>query len=400
MSTIALSPSQVATEENTVAHTATAALPFYIYAVVFASFCITVGLIWDISWHTSIGRDGLFSPPHLATYLGAVTSGLFSGYYVLRLTFAGSAAQKQQSIHFWKVFYGSLGALFCIWGAFTMITSAPFDDWWHNTFGLDVQILSPPHSVLGLGMITIQFGAMVSVMALQNRQSAGLTYSPVALAWCFMLSSGFLLVMFFTFFSEYLSRHSMHNSLFYQVSGLLFPLLLVAISRVSTTRWGATRMALVYTAVLSLMCWILPLFPAEPRLGPVFNHITHYQAFQFPLLLVFPALAIDLLNYRMQNSPAFLKALAMGAAFMLILIAVQWPFGNFLTTEAARSWVFGTTSWYFGSDPTYIYRYSFAPFNVEHGATIVKGTGIAFLLASLSSLLGLSWGRWMKSVKR
>lgn len=126
-------------------------LPIYIYAVVFASFCITVGLIWDISWHTSIGRDGLFSPPHLATYIGAITSGLFSGYYVLCLTFAGRTEEKQQSINFWKVFYGSLGALFCIWGAFAMITSAPFDDWWHNTFGLDVQILSPPHTVLYWG---------------------------------------------------------------------------------------------------------------------------------------------------------------------------------------------------------------------------------------------------------
>ncbi len=30
-----------------------------------------------------------------------------------------------------------------------MITSAPFDDWWHNAYGLDVKILSPPHVVAG-----------------------------------------------------------------------------------------------------------------------------------------------------------------------------------------------------------------------------------------------------------
>jgi hypothetical protein len=390
MSTITLSPS----------HTTTRTLPVYIYAVVFASFCITVGLIWDISWHTSIGRDGLFAPPHLVTYIGAVTSGLFSGYYVLRLTFAGRTEEKQQSINFWKVFYGSLGALFCIWGAFAMITSAPFDDWWHNTFGLDVQILSPPHTVLLLGMITIQFGAMVSVMALQNRSSVVNTYSAKAISWCFMLSSGFLLVMLFTIASEYLGRYAMHKTLFYQVASGLFPLFLVAISLASTSKWGATRMAAVYSIVMAAMVWILPIFHAEPKLGPVFNHITHYQAFHFPLLLIFPALVIDWLNQRLQNQKAIVKALALGVAFTLVLFAVQWPFGDFLTTEYARNWFFGTTSWYFGADPAFQYRYAFAPYNIEGGTVLATGLIIAIVLSILSSWLGLTWGRWMKSVKR
>jgi hypothetical protein len=373
-------------------------LPFYIYAVVFASFCITVGLIWDISWHTSIGRDGLFSPPHLATYLGAVTSGLFSGYYVLRLTFAGRKEEKQQSINFWKVFYGSLGALFCIWGAFTMITSAPFDDWWHNTFGLDVQILSPPHTVLLLGMITIQFGAMVSVMALQNRESITSTYSKKTLAACFMLSSGFLLVMLFTIASEYLTRHNMHGTLFYEVAGGLFPLFLVAVSSASTSKWGATRMAAVYMVVMALLVWILPLFHAEPKLGPVLNHITHYQSFHFPLLLIFPAIAIDWLNQRLSGKPSIVRAFAIGVAFVLVLLAVQWPFGDFLTTVYARNWFFGTTSWYFGSDPNNEYRYKL--YDEATGATLITGLGMSVVLALLSTWLGLTWGRWMKSVKR
>lgn len=397
MSTITLSQ---ASAKNTVGPAGTLTLPVYIYAVVFASFCITVGLIWDISWHTSIGRDGLFSPPHLATYIGAVTSGLFSGYYVLRLTFAGRKEEKQQSIKFWKVFYGSLGALFCIWGAFTMITSAPFDDWWHNTFGLDVQILSPPHTVLLLGMITIQFGAMVSVMALQNRESITSTYSKKTLAACFMLSSGFLLVMLFTIASEYLTRHSMHRSLFYEVSGGLFPLFLVAVSRASTSKWGATRMAAVYMVVMALLVWILPLFHAEPKLGPILNHITHYQSFHFPLLLIFPAMTIDWLNQRLANKSSIIRALAISAAFVLVLFAVQWPFGDFLTTVYARNWFFGTTSWYFGSDPTYQYRYDFAPGDIDTGAILIKGLITSVVLAFLSTWLGLTWGGWMKSVKR
>ncbi len=390
-------PATTAEIKTTVA--STDKLPFYIYAVVFASFSIVVGLVWDISWHMSIGRDGLFSPPHLATYLGAVTAGLFSGYHVLRLTFASHAAQKQESIRFWKVFYGSLGALFCIWGAFTMITSAPFDDWWHNTFGLDVQILSPPHTVLLLGMITIQFGAMVSVMALQNRTGGAAHYNKQVLTWCFTLSSGFLLVMLFTIASEYLGRQSMHTSEFYIVSAMLFPLFMVAVSNASTTRWGATYMALVYMVFMAAMVWILPLFPAEPKLGPVQNHITHYQSFNFPLLLVFPALTIDIINQRVKSF-SLLRALLISIAFVLILFAVQWPFGDFLTTPYARNWFFGTMSWYFGADPNYKYRYAFAPDHVASAGDLVKGLGIAIAIGTISSWLGLVWGGWMKSVKR
>jgi len=32
-----------------------------------------------------------------------------------------------------------------------MLASAPFDDWWHNAYGLDVRIISPPHMVLAAG---------------------------------------------------------------------------------------------------------------------------------------------------------------------------------------------------------------------------------------------------------
>jgi hypothetical protein len=120
----------------------------------------------------------LLSPPHLAIYLGAVVSGVFSGFQVLKTTFAGTVEEKAQSIKFWSIFYGSLGALFCIWGAFAMLTSRTFDDWWHNTYGLDVVILSPPHTVLLLGMMMVQFGAMIGTLALQNRENDGANLTP------------------------------------------------------------------------------------------------------------------------------------------------------------------------------------------------------------------------------
>src|ERR1700733_4334313 len=182
----------------------------YVYASVFSSLCIIVGLIWDISWHTSIGRDGLLAPPHDVIYLGAIFAGLFSSYQVLRTTFWGSAFEKQSSVKFWGVFYGPLGAMFCIWGAIAMLTSAPFDDWWHNTYGLDVVILSPPHTLLALGIMMIQFGAMVAVLSSLH---AAKSDNGAMHKWLFAIASGLLLTSFYTLFSEYLNKARSHSAL-------------------------------------------------------------------------------------------------------------------------------------------------------------------------------------------
>jgi hypothetical protein len=375
-------------------------IPIYLYATVLSSFSIMVGLIWDISWHTSIGRDGLFSAPHLAIYLGGVTAGLFSGYNVLKITIAGTPEEKGRSVKFWGVFYGSLGNLFCIWGAIAMLTSAPFDDWWHNTYGLDVTILSPPHTVLLLGMITIQFGAIISVLAYQN---LGAGMSPISSTKQFnllyALSSGFIIGMTYTMASEYLGRHRMHGVLFYQISCLLFPLLLTAFSMSSKSKWGATRASLTYSLFMMAMGWILPLFPAVPRLGPVLNPITSFQPFDFPLLIIVPAIGIDLITQRYATINRWLLALPLAVCFLILFLAVQWPFANVLMASKGH-WFFGTSKWYFGSDPNWEYRYAFPPWQLNSAKEWALGLPIALVIATLASRVGINWGHWLKRIVR
>ena len=50
-----------------------------------------------------------------------------------------------------------------------MLTSAPFDNWWHNAYGLDVRIISPPHALLAIGIFSIVVGALLLTLAQQNR---------------------------------------------------------------------------------------------------------------------------------------------------------------------------------------------------------------------------------------
>ena len=57
-------------------------------------------------------------------------------------------------------------------------------------------------------------------------------------------------------------------------------------------------MTAVYTAFGLAFLWILPLVPAEPKLGPVYRQVTHLIPWEFPLLILIPALAIDLILQR------------------------------------------------------------------------------------------------------
>src|SRR2546427_11866675 len=144
-------------------------VPWYVSAVIVAATSAVVGVIWDISWHRTIGRDTFWTPAHLAIYLGGALAGAACGWLVLKTTFAGTPEQRAAGVSFWG-FRGPLGAWVCIWGAIAMITSAPLDNWWHNAYGLDVKVLSPPHVILAAGTWGIKLGALLLVLALQNRE--------------------------------------------------------------------------------------------------------------------------------------------------------------------------------------------------------------------------------------
>jgi hypothetical protein len=383
-------------------------IPLYVYATVFSSFCVITGVIWDICWHMSIGRDGLLSPPHLIIYLGAIVSGLFSGYEILRATFWGNAAEKAKSVKIWGFFYSSLGALFCVWGALAMLTSAPFDDWWHNTYGLDVTILSPPHTVLALGIISVQFGAMISVISLKNQiKLSGYVNADqkkklnTILFWCFSLSAGFLLTMWYTLLSQEMSQQSSHQSEYYIVAGSVLPIFLIAFGKAVKNKWTITIVAGVYTLLMLLTLWIIPLFPAEPKLGPILNHIDYYQGFKFPLLLVIPAIVLDLLRNRYAYLNDWKLTVILGTSFLLLFFLAQWYFGAFLVESPyARNWFFGSHYWYFGSNPDWEYRYKFSPWRLQTVAQLTKGMAIAWISCLISTRIGLHWGNWMNKIQR
>ncbi|MFP5288794.1 MAG: hypothetical protein ACLGI9_23865, partial [Thermoanaerobaculia bacterium] len=45
------------------------ALPWTLPVTSAGCLAITLGLLWDISWHTSIGRDTVWTPAHVTLYI-------------------------------------------------------------------------------------------------------------------------------------------------------------------------------------------------------------------------------------------------------------------------------------------------------------------------------------------
>ena len=371
------------------------AVPWFVRAVLVASTSAVVGVIWDISWHRSIGRDTFWTPAHLAIYLGGVLAGVSCGWLVLKTTFAGTPEQRAAGVSFWG-FRGPLGAWVCIWGAIAMIASAPFDNWWHNAYGLDVKVLSPPHTILALGFTGIQLGAMLLVLALQNRAATDARRRVYGL----MLAYGaaILLQNVAIMGIEQVGFANLgHNALYYKVAAGAFPLLLVAVARATRLAWPATTAAACYMAISLVMIWILQLFPATPKLAPVFNAVTHMVPPPFPLLLVVPAAALDLLMRRLGPSRDWSLSLLAGFEFLAVFAVVQWFFTEFLLSPYARNFFFGVDQWDYSSrlGP---WRYQF--WRLPGDPVTLRGLAIAAGLAVVSTRLGLWWGNWMARVQR
>jgi hypothetical protein len=373
-----------------------AVVPWYLAAMLAGSTSIIVGLLWDISWHMTIGRDTFWTPAHLAIYLGGVLAGVSCGWLALRTTFAGGEAERAVAVRFWG-FRAPLGAWVAIWGAIAMLTSAPFDNWWHNAYGLDVEVLSPPHSLLGAGMMAIQLGAMLLALAAQNRAPAAAVRR---LGLAHLYAAGIVTLMLTTLLVEYSEPNRRHGGLFYEAMAALLPVLLVAVARSSRLRWAATIMAAFYMLLDALMVWILPLFPAHPKLGPINLPVDHMAPPLFPLLLVVPAVAVDLLLQRREGKRAsgWLDAAAIGAAFLVLFFAVHWSFAVFQLSPAADNWFFaGDRFWaYFSHPGPYHHQFWFG----QEDPMSARSFGIALLWAIASARLGLWWGEWMAKVQR
>jgi hypothetical protein len=384
------------TEAAVRASTETVSIPWYIWCCVISVVSAVVGSAWDISWHESIGRDSFWTPAHMLIYLSGVLAGISCGYLILSTTLQKNSPLRDVSVAMWG-FRGPLGAFICAWGGMAMIASAPFDNWWHNSYGLDVKILSPPHVLLALGMVGIRFGTLVMVLAEMNR-AQGLYRA--RLERVMFLAAVLLMGMTVGIMQEYTNRVFMHGAEFYLVLMFAAPIWVAMVSRVSGNRWAATITTALFTAIHLAFVWIFPFLPAEPKLGPVYQHVTHLIPPDFPLLLLVPAVVFDLVRRRTGGWPRWAQAATLGAAFLTSFLAVQWPFADFLMSPPSRNHIFATTNYPYFVPPTSAWvRNVFVP--TEHSVEqFWARMAMALVVAVLMTRIGMAWGEWMRRIQR
>ena len=377
------------------ARTGAAAIPWELWAAGCGVAFIVTGLIWDISWHMTIGRDTFWTPAHLCIQLSGILAAWTSAYLIFSTTFGSDAAAQAASIKVWG-FRGPTGAFLACWGGVVMVTSAPFDNWWHNSFGLDVEILSPPHVVLGQGILGVSLGTLLMIVARRNR-SEGLIRE--RLTWLMCVVGG-LMISLHTILEELIQPAMMHGASFYRALCLGVPCILVALAVGSRYRWAATTIASIYMFVRVAQLWILPLFPADPKLGPVYTRVTHMVPMTFPLLLIGPALVIDFLVNRLENRNRWLQAMILGPSYLATLIAVQWPSADFMVSPLARNWVFGMKYFgYYMRPQDYHEFWEFAA-SASSRWWFWLGLLIALTTATISSRIGLAFGGMLRRLQR
>ncbi len=372
------------------------AIPWYIWSSVAASLSILTGLYWDVAWHATIGRDTFWTPAHLLIQFAGLLTAVSSSILIFRTTLGRDQAAKQASVNVLG-FRGPMGAFISAWGGIAMLTSAPFDNWWHEAYGLDVKIVSPPHMLLALGIASILWGGVILILGQMNR-AEGTVHK--RLQQLLLLSGGLLLVLNMIIVLQQSGRIFQHSPITYLAIGLGTPLFVESIARASGGRWARTAITSMYTVFFLLALWILPLFPGEPKLGPVYWKVTHMVPLGFPVLLVVPALVLDYLGPKMQvqNWGKWTQALVMGTLFLAAFMAVQWPFADFLMSPLARNWFFGTNYHYYAAPPA-----SPEIRNIYYHATSLLwwiGMPGALIASILSTRAGITFGNWMHEVRR
>jgi hypothetical protein len=189
---------------------------------------------WDIIWHGVTDVESFFTPPHTVLYSGvALTIGsIFIGiiqYVRLRET-DGEGEKEKEREHVQQPLADKpselmttkeslskalgdvrqssssssslLTSLHCLIqtlfkmpypiklvaiGTIIEIFSGGFDSWWHYNFGFD-GLLSPPHLMLTIGMLTSVYGALIGIFKLLQNNNYGNNSKSVLLKISFIVS--------------------------------------------------------------------------------------------------------------------------------------------------------------------------------------------------------------------
>ena len=107
---------------------------------------VVIGFYWDVAWHIDNGRDDeLFTPSHVMILFGL--GGLI---YAAGIAVLFASIEKAQTALKWGFLHIPWSAVLLVTLGIGGVVAFPLDAMWHDAYGVDVTLWSPPHIQLVL----------------------------------------------------------------------------------------------------------------------------------------------------------------------------------------------------------------------------------------------------------
>src|SRR5207247_6825300 len=264
------------------------------------------GLYHDPAWHRTVGPDSDFIPPHLFIYGGglgvsaAALAGIAGATLGRRDEFGGPV------LHVGRVKLPFGFALTAV-GILVIMAAAPVDAWWHNTFGKDVLIWSPPHLQLHLGAGITALGLLFAVAAQRGRGALGdpwLWRAAMLAILVDLVHRGHFVLAHYT-----MLPHARTPDLYPFLVAMLAPFVLVAAAR-AIGPWAPTVACLLFLGVAWLM--------------DVMLRIIAFERYTLTPVLAVPAAALSLaFSWAGRRRERAWLAVAAGVAFALVFVGME-----------------------------------------------------------------------------
>jgi hypothetical protein len=330
-------------------------------------------------------------------YACGIIAAFTCGWLMLSSTFGHRPELRENAVNLFGL-RAPLGIFLAAWGGLAMLYSAPVDNWWHNAYGLDVRVASPPHILLLSGTSAIVLGTLLLAVAHLNRARL-IHKNDEAYERLFLFVGSLAVIHLMSYSMGYTFDTRLHQAKAYFVMSSGVPFSLAALASATRRRWAATTITGIYTGFMLALVWGLPLIPASPRIGPVYQAVTHMVPPKFPILLLAPALALDLLWQFSPRLNRWFAAIVSGCVWLAVLVAVEWPFATFLMPSQADNRFFATRLLDFGTpannaDALRIFELP------GHGLHLSGGLLAAGIVGIVGIHAGEIFGNWMRNIYR
>jgi hypothetical protein len=219
------------------------------FVILLGSMVTTLGVSWDIQWHSFVGRDRTLIPPHEMMLGGILLSGVVALATVLMETMWArrNLLPASYSTSFNGLFHSPLGAYIAGFGALDAAIGFPLDAYWHSLYGIDVSIWAPFHIMILVGAAVVPLGAaymLLSAAHLAEQGQRGIVRAGnlgAVLAFSTLLSISTYLMVSATGDQGFLTLgNTLAVNVFPLLYGLTLALLLVAAIHAIPGRWTAT----------------------------------------------------------------------------------------------------------------------------------------------------------------